>query len=231
MRFDNQICIYCNKKYSTRRGDHIPPQSFFSKHRRYDLIQVPCCQECNNEYSAQDPQVRNFIAILETNESHPVVKSEIQGKVSRDWSKEGRRKQFIAKYIDLNAIVKYAKDRPLKHPSEMSDEDLNNFPMPLLITDEIHKFFGRMVRALTFNDLDSRVHVWSHRTRFIEQLDEADLQSVTFMKETMKVRMIGDDTFRWITFWNKPNGTVLCWMQFYGGTEIIVILASKELIG
>jgi hypothetical protein len=230
MGLEKQICIYCNKKNSTRHGDHIPPQSFFRSPRGHNLVQVPCCPQCNVDLSISDQETRNFMVMMEQNESHPVVKEELQAKVNKDFERVGKKINFARSFIDFKEIFEYLKNKILKHPDDITDKELEEFPMPILINDDVHKFVGRMARALTFNDHDLRLTNWKHRTRFIEQLSTPELQSVTYMKSTMQMKTIGEDTFRWITFWNKPNGTVLCWMQFYLGTEIIVILGSEELL-
>jgi HNH endonuclease len=49
--FQNQLCVYCGTRQSTRTGDHVFPRSFFLEHRRANLPKVPACEQCNNQKS------------------------------------------------------------------------------------------------------------------------------------------------------------------------------------
>jgi hypothetical protein len=50
-------CCYCAKEGEMTK-DHVPPKGFFPPPRPNNLIQVPCCFECNNGFSLDDEAVR-----------------------------------------------------------------------------------------------------------------------------------------------------------------------------
>ena len=55
-----KLCVYCRSPKDLTR-DHIPPSSFFPKPRPIDLITVPCCRECHEEFTRNDAYLRNYL--------------------------------------------------------------------------------------------------------------------------------------------------------------------------
>lgn len=58
--FQNQLCVYCGARQSTRTGDHVFPRSFFLEYRRANLPKVPACELCNNQKS----QLEHYLATI-----------------------------------------------------------------------------------------------------------------------------------------------------------------------
>ncbi|QVL31594.1 hypothetical protein KIH39_22550 [Telmatocola sphagniphila] len=70
-RWHREKCIYCQEEYSSRIGDHLPPQGYFPKNR-YDatnFITVPACEGCNRSFSDDD---NKFIRDLTLKEPGPI---------------------------------------------------------------------------------------------------------------------------------------------------------------
>lgn len=78
----NNKCIYCGSNKDLTK-DHIPPKSFFSSPRPSNLITVPSCKICNNEYGKDDERIRNLLSSLDLTECHSAIKSDIAGKRNR----------------------------------------------------------------------------------------------------------------------------------------------------
>ncbi|TGL13081.1 hypothetical protein EHQ42_14920 [Leptospira levettii] len=57
----DDICYYCGKKATTR--EHIPPQSFFPKSQKLNLVTIPSCDDHNSKKTNKDEYVRNYISI------------------------------------------------------------------------------------------------------------------------------------------------------------------------
>src|ERR1035437_5880957 len=75
-----QLCIYCNERYSTSTGDHVPPQGMFPGN--IPQVVVPCCYQCNNDYSEIDEIMRNKLSFLST-----YVPKEVQDRTIRSIQK------------------------------------------------------------------------------------------------------------------------------------------------
>lgn len=74
---DKYVCIYCNIDRSTKRGDHIPPQSMFPTATYFG--QVPCCKGCNDIYAALDSHVKPLLSILSEHTPTSVIESTKRG--------------------------------------------------------------------------------------------------------------------------------------------------------
>ena len=233
---ENEICIYCNVNLSTRRGDHIPPQCFFKDKRGFPLIQVPCCKECNVKVSNHDQLIRNLVVSLEDNSQHPVVTEELHATLSRDWDNEGRKQQFISHFVDIESMRESGVS--FKPPEEMTEQDYEKLEIPLH-TDNLFQEFGeRIIRALLFKDHGVRITPpFQRKVRTLPQWElertselKGVFESFQKMKNLFPFKMLGGDAFRWITRVERPKGIAACWMQFYGGTEIGIILGSEKLL-
>lgn len=57
----NQHCVYCNSSHATER-DHVPPKGFFTKPLPSDIVVVPVCTGCNQQFSKSlDEPARAFL--------------------------------------------------------------------------------------------------------------------------------------------------------------------------
>lgn len=220
MGLQSEICIYCQGRNSSRKGDHIPPQCFFRKNRHQELIQVPCCEICNNSYSKQDEKIRNLLVLLESSENNTVVKEELQDAVNRAWEKaEGKKIQFIKDFIDMDSIPR----------QRMSFEEFEKLDLKLHTNHDFHLFIGRISKALTYAKYKlvtpSEVKVkWG----FIGGSDEPWVKSIEEVKALESSVIMGENVFEYSIHWNKPKHTSICWFRFYGGLELWSVLALRN---
>jgi len=56
-----KLCYLCGSTQNLTR-DHIPPGGFFPTPRPKNLITVPCCLACNNDFSKDDEAVRLWLS-------------------------------------------------------------------------------------------------------------------------------------------------------------------------
>lgn len=69
-------CYLCGKRLIrrvNRTKDHVPPDSFFPAGTQ-NMITVPCCYRCNQEFKPLDDKIRNHMASLITMPSTPISK-------------------------------------------------------------------------------------------------------------------------------------------------------------
>lgn len=65
-------CVYCvNAKAET--WDHVPPRGIFATDNRGDLIRVPACFNCNNEFSKDDEWMMHVLAKSPDSRQHPQI--------------------------------------------------------------------------------------------------------------------------------------------------------------
>lgn len=60
-------CYLCGETLVKRKNkskDHVPPECIFPSTEPPNLITIPCCTDCNEEYGLLDEKMRNFFAIL-----------------------------------------------------------------------------------------------------------------------------------------------------------------------
>jgi hypothetical protein len=54
-------CYLCRDSNAST-NDHIPPKGFFPEPRPSNLITIPCCLRCNNDFSKDDEAVRTWFS-------------------------------------------------------------------------------------------------------------------------------------------------------------------------
>src|ERR1700733_2645519 len=122
-----QICIYCNERKSTSRGDHVPPQGIFPDGTAGVI--VSCCYECNHAYSEMDEIMRNKLSFLLTCAPQEVRNSAIRAL-----------KNSPAKFSQLETHA--VQDR---EGQERIMIKFNNNP------EALDMWFERIIRGLAFD--------------------------------------------------------------------------------
>ena len=57
-------CVYCGA-FKPETVDHVPPRSLFLRKAPQNLITVPCCSKCNQEFAKDDDYVRLVFTTME----------------------------------------------------------------------------------------------------------------------------------------------------------------------
>ncbi|MFD0682354.1 MULTISPECIES: hypothetical protein [unclassified Paenibacillus] len=55
-----KTCVYCGNPAKTR--DHVPPKSFYIEPLPVNLITVPCCYNCNHNFSTIEDYARTVLS-------------------------------------------------------------------------------------------------------------------------------------------------------------------------
>ena len=139
----SKYCYLCGEKLIknvNRSKDHVPPDCIFPDDKPDNLITVPCCIRCNEEFDPLDTKMRNFTAIL-------------AGDQSSDAGDKAQRVVLSSKKLSQEFLT-YAKP----HPTLTNDDG-----EPLLIfnfaAEELSKWLIRIVKGLYY---------WKYRTRINE---------------------------------------------------------------
>jgi hypothetical protein len=113
-------CYQCDiplKEYSGKPGerwpadafspDHVPPEGLFLKPRPDNLIEVPCCFECNNKHSGFDERLRIIASMpFDRNEVGQRILDE---KVVGSTFAQNRQMKFVEK---LAISIRSVTERP-----------------------------------------------------------------------------------------------------------------------
>ncbi len=98
--FINQLCGYCQKTYSTRRGDHLPDKCLTK--RVPNAPRIPACLDCNRKYGNYKDNVRLRFMLTLALESADNVPSEIKAAAFRGVEQGSDR--FIAKELKIEPV-------------------------------------------------------------------------------------------------------------------------------
>ena len=125
-------------KNKNKSKDHVPPDCIFPEDKPSNLITVPCCIKCNNEYQHLDEKMRNFLALIAGDNSSSV------GKIAQ---KEVFRSQ---KWKDV--FLSYTKQHP---------ELIDNVGNPRLVfyfdDNELNTWLVRIVKGLFYKLRGNRI--------------------------------------------------------------------------
>lgn len=97
-------CYRCDADAMTR--EHAPPDSFFPKGYRDNLVTVPSCDEHNTKNSKDVEYVRNVI-VMHISTNNP-ARSHFQDKVLRSFTKS--EKLFLRTFKDVKPIILDGKE-------------------------------------------------------------------------------------------------------------------------
>lgn len=135
-----EVCYLCGRQLRSfklaagekpppdfKTRDHVPPEGLFLPPKPDDLFVVPCCFECNNQYSGFDERLR--IAASMPFDRNQAGQSILNEKVLGGTLAKGRQMQFMEKLL---AGMKDAPEYP----------NLVNFRM------EAHEFQKGMIRIV-----------------------------------------------------------------------------------
>lgn len=185
-----QLCIYCQKRPKETR-DHVPPKALFGEPRPSDLITVPSCFQCNNDFSGDDDYFLNLVlewGASESGDSKDVVEKRLRSMKR----KEGRNvwKPFFAK---VNPVEVYSPGGLyLARSLECS-----------LDTGRLIQTVNRIIRGLFFEVTKTplpsgdytRAMLFSH---YVEQHrdDSAAMEFIQYIPQ-LQGREIGEGTFEY----------------------------------
>lgn len=212
MGLELQKCIYCGLRYSTKKGDHVPPQSFFPEPRGFSLIQVPCCLICNGEFSKVDDIVRDYLSGEIRNEKHSTVINHVSKKRNRSWDRNPAKVEAFSKNTS-----------PFPEKVLLDGKVLEGHAMNLNIP-EFHVFFKRIALSLLWEEFKIRSYEEKFEWQTVESLNEDAQEGFIAMINTGVFRSIGNNEFQYKGNHVANSAKSIWWVRFYEGTEIALFL-------
>jgi hypothetical protein len=213
---ESEICIYCQKRLSTRKGDHVPPQCFFVDSRGFNLIQVPCCKKCNVKFSKDDELVRDLLSAEIRNENHPTIKGHLSGKRNRSWDRTPTK---LLKILGNSKPITIGTANG--EPIDSLAMDLNR--------PEVDRFLCRVGRAILYNDYKLLIKKEDCHWQLAENIRPEGQDQIRSILSNGAPHEYGDGDFRYraVHVQNSAQGIIL--VQFYKGTEFVITFykASK----
>jgi len=134
-------CYLCGEELIKNRNksrDHIPPDCIFPKDKPPNLITVPCCKRCNEEYKQLDERMRNFFALLAGDKSAGV------GQIAR--------REVIRSRKWREVFLSYTQ----KHPT-LVDDSGNPRLVFYFDDDELKAWLIRVVKGLFYRLNKARI--------------------------------------------------------------------------
>jgi hypothetical protein len=215
MGFESELCIYCQKRTSTRKGDHVPPQCFFRNARGFKLIQVPCCTICNVEFSKDDEFVRDLLSSEERNEQHDTVKLHVAEKRKRAWERTPSRLQ---KMLDASKVVDVGA--PLGRPDKRL---AMNWDRP-----ELDRFLKRMGRAIFYDEYKLLIKDQDCHWDLTENFRPEGQDQLRSILANGRPHVFGDEEFQYRAVHVVGSSEGIALLRFYRGTEFVVTLYKPE---
>lgn len=211
------LCIYCGVEYSSPEGDHIPPAAFFPRPRTFQIIQVPCCVNCNIAFSKYDQDARNLLVQLEGSDRADTVRDQLLERSFRDLKRDEQfMTNFILRHIDLASIPRVNK------PEDLID-------VPWFIKDDrgLRTFFMRMFRAIAFHHLGIRTTRQSLGIAYLGNFPERVQRSILKPLHGFDTNVYSD-VFEYKLVPELGIG-LLGWMRFYDNLEIIGVIENSHM--
>ncbi len=134
-------CYLCGEELINKRNkskDHVPPYCIFPQEKPRNLITIPCCKNCNNEFAQLDEKMRDFLAILALDKSGDVGKNAKRNVLKT----QKRRDEFLA----------YTKKNPT-----LLDDNGNPRLEFFFNRDELNAWLIRVVKGLFFRRYKTRI--------------------------------------------------------------------------
>jgi len=129
-------CAYCGK-HGPLTDDHMPPKNLFATPRPNNLIKVPCCGSCNQEFQKDDEYFRTVLVLWEKTGAHKEAKR-LTASVLRDLKRPEKRR-FTRR------ILQNAQPVSLFSPSGLYIGETGQFVVEEL---RMHRTVKRTVRGL-----------------------------------------------------------------------------------
>ena len=216
MKFDGQICIYCQSRPSTPTGDHVFARKFFLVGRRGNLPKVPACRQCGDEKSRLE---HYLTSVLPFGGRHADAHENLVGLVP----------DRLAKNQRLHRELESGRSRVwTKEPSGLL---IQTTTVPI-DCEKIEQLFVFIVKALMWHhwqvQLGAESFVDVHLAAGEVARAFARLSSLR-AKARLKVD-VGDGTFIYEGAQGTDNDTISVWdFSIYGGVKLTGDAPGEEI--
>lgn len=211
------VCVMCGR-FGTVTREHVPPQGLFLKPKPTNMITVPCCAPCNDEYKKDDEFFRIYVAMGAEPDTklyrlwkEKVIGSTLHNSPALQFVLAQGQNEFREKYKDKTVR---ASDGRLIPP------DLHHLAMPLSSL-RISKIVTKIVRCLHFHEHKVRLPMdaeFSLNTIFWTE----DAYDIVKNAPTGRVGHEGEFLYRYISM--EPGGDR--WLLSFYDKNVFDILVS-----
>ncbi len=184
------LCIFCGEVLPLTR-DHVPPKSFFSKPRPFNLITVPCCYSCNKKYQNLDKRMFSSFAMTLSSEIEEY--KELIERAIRDLKRDTLlNKNIRSRYTPTDM---YTKAGIYLGPTFKVNVDL----------DDLNEMMIRIVLGIHFNEFKESISQKDFDIVGIDidKIDEMPPESSYLFRKVLTgmdqidIKSIGKTTFKY----------------------------------
>lgn len=152
-RMREAVCVLCGK-FGTVTREHVPPQGLFLKPKPTNMITVPCCAPCNDDYKKDDEFFRIYVAMGAEPDTklYRLWKEKVLGNTLRN----SLALQFVLAK-GQREFVEQNKGRTVRaSDGRLIPPDLHHLAMPLS-SSRITRIVTKIVRCLHFHEHGKRL--------------------------------------------------------------------------
>jgi 5-methylcytosine-specific restriction endonuclease McrA len=208
-------CAYCGVRKSSKKGDHIPPQSLYPKPRKpnLQLHAVPSCEECNNPAS-RDDEIFKVIISVDTAEER-LETTGLQDSLTRTLSHNDR----LAKELFEKAKKVYL-DR-----GKGIAEPLMKVKMEF---EAYRNVVQRMIRGLYWKETSKPMH--KNTVIHVEPANSQNkelLEALCTVLKSVDPVLLNDDTFLYKVYLSE-DGSSIWEMKFFNKHTVFAYAEPHE---
>ena len=225
-RQKKKLCVYCRSSENLTR-DHIPPRSFFPAPRPTDLITVPCCRNCHEEFTENDEYLRNYLIFSPQCRGHVAARRlQESGLRSLQDSNAGELSNPLFNIVNQSWPGNLVSSLPFDYGAAVAPDD-----------ERIEEVIERIVVGLFWIENDKYLPpdytveiVGSYDPRYMNWPVQQSLRS---LQSEVAPANIGDGVFQYWWSWaeHAPPGEThrSDWMlRFYEGTTFLCTVARSQ---
>ena len=225
-RQKKKLCVYCRSPKDLTR-DHIPPRSFFPPPRPTDLITVPCCCNCHEEFTENDEYLRNYLIFSPQCRGHLAArKLQESGLRSLQDSNAGELSNPLFNTGNQSFPGNLVSSLPLGHGATVAPDD-----------ERIEDVIERIIVGLFWKENDKHLPdeyavdiVGSYDHKYWDLSIQPSIRRLQSEEEPVN---IGEGVFQYWWSWAEqasPEETHRSdWMlRFYEGTTFLCRVAKSQ---
>ncbi len=207
-----ELCIYC-RTATADTCDHVPPECLFPDDKRVNLVTVPACRQCNQQYARDDEYFR-FAVVAPAYDHNEAARQLWDEKIVRAVKRRPRLRA---------AIIKTLARVEVRTPAGLY---LGTAPAFRLETGRVRRVVERIVRGLLWHHFKTVPTVETEANTYIDP----DVQPVlNILTNDLRLAGIGGDVFRY-RYGRASDGPdySMWWLCFYTRTTFLTILGPPD---
>lgn len=163
----SDLCYLCGTAPGVTK-DHVPPKCLFASPLPANLITLPCCEECNLDYSKDEEYFRVFV--LGGSYDHPEAKRIWDSKVRRALARKPRFRVKLAQGVVPVQVITRAGLHLGQAMAISADTTRINRVLHKIVKGLYYHHHSRRLDSVCletfFNPSDPQIHLWKEVPRF-----------------------------------------------------------------